>query len=223
VSASDDPNTTVDDGDEFWSLQLYVAGQSPRSLRAFANLTRVCEEHLRGRYEIEIIDLVEHPGLAHSDDIIALPTLIRRLPEPLRKIIGDLSNTDRVLISLKSDAARTASSSVKLEQSSDRTAERESTYDLTLFVSGASDLAARAVTNARRLCETHLAGRHRLTVVDVYEDVAALLASDVLATPTLVKNRPLPVRRIVGDMSHIDRVLLALDLPAADDTVGMIG
>lgn len=217
MSAHDEPDANVADGDEFWSLQLYVAGQSPRSLRAVANLKTLCEEHLSGRYEIEIIDLVVHPELAQSNDIIALPTLVRRLPEPIRRIIGDLSDADRVLISIKSDAARTVLRST--EQNLGPAAEIESAYDLTLFVSGASDLAARAVTNARRLCETHLTGRYRLTVVDVYEDVAALLASDVLATPTLVKNRPLPVRRIVGDLSHLDRVLLALDLPRADDTV----
>jgi circadian clock protein KaiB len=86
--------------DEVWHLTLYVAGQSPKSLRAFANLARLCEEHLSGRYEIEVIDLVESPELARSDDILAIPTLVRRLPEPLRKIIGDLSNTERVLVGL---------------------------------------------------------------------------------------------------------------------------
>jgi circadian clock protein KaiB len=86
--------------DEVWHLSLYVAGQSPKSLRAFANLERLCEEHLAGRYEIEVIDLVENPSLARSDDILAIPTLVRRLPAPLRKIIGDLSNTERVLVGL---------------------------------------------------------------------------------------------------------------------------
>jgi len=87
--------------DEVWQLRLYVAGQSPKSLRAFANLKQLCEEHLSGRYEIEIIDLVEHPSLARSDDILAIPTLVRRLPAPLRKIIGDLSDTERVLVGLR--------------------------------------------------------------------------------------------------------------------------
>jgi circadian clock protein KaiB len=87
--------------DEVWYLRLYVAGQSPKSLRASINLRTLCEEHLAGRYEIEVIDLVEHPSLARRDDIIAIPTLVRRLPAPLRRIIGDLSNTDRVLIGLR--------------------------------------------------------------------------------------------------------------------------
>ncbi|GAC1313663.1 MAG: circadian clock KaiB family protein [Acidimicrobiales bacterium] len=86
---------------EYWQLRLYVAGQSPKSLTAFANLKRICATHLEGRYQIEIIDLVAHPGLAATDDILALPTLVRRLPHPLRKIIGDLSDTERVLVGLR--------------------------------------------------------------------------------------------------------------------------
>jgi circadian clock protein KaiB len=89
--------------EETWHLRLYVAGQSPKSLRAFANLSMLCEGHLAGRYEIEIVDLVEHPELARSDDILAIPTLVRRLPTPLRKIIGDLSDAERVLVGLRVD------------------------------------------------------------------------------------------------------------------------
>jgi circadian clock protein KaiB len=83
-----------------WELRLYVAGQTPKSLAAFANLQRICEEHLAGRYEIEVIDLMKNPQLARGDQILALPTLVRKLPEPVRKIIGDLSNTERVLVGL---------------------------------------------------------------------------------------------------------------------------
>jgi len=85
---------------EVWNLRLYVAGQTAKSLQAFANLKRICEEHLAGRYDIEIIDLVKQPQLAAGDQILALPTLVRKLPEPIRKIIGDLSNTERVLVGL---------------------------------------------------------------------------------------------------------------------------
>jgi circadian clock protein KaiB len=87
--------------EQVWHLRLYVAGQSPKSLRALANLKELCEKHLAGHYEIEIVDLVEHPTLAKTDDILAVPTLVRRLPEPLRRIIGDLSDTERVLVSLR--------------------------------------------------------------------------------------------------------------------------
>jgi circadian clock protein KaiB len=81
-------------------LRLYIAGQTPRSVKAFANLKRICEEHLKGRYRIEVIDLIQNPQLAAGDQILAVPTLVRLLPEPVRKIIGDLSNTDRVLVGL---------------------------------------------------------------------------------------------------------------------------
>ncbi len=83
-----------------WKLRLYVAGQTPKSLTAFANLKRLCEERLQGCYEIEVIDLLKHPQLAEDDQILAIPTLVRKLPEPIRKIIGDLSNTERVLVGL---------------------------------------------------------------------------------------------------------------------------
>jgi len=83
-----------------WELRLYVAGQTPKSLTAFANLKRICEEHLAGQYRIEVVDLVENPQLAREDQILAIPTLVRKLPRPLRKIIGDLSNNERVLVGL---------------------------------------------------------------------------------------------------------------------------
>lgn len=83
-----------------WELRLYVAGQTPNSVRAFSNLKKICEEHLKGEYNIEIIDLLENPTLAKGDQIVALPTLVRKLPPPMRKIIGDLSKTERVLVGL---------------------------------------------------------------------------------------------------------------------------
>jgi circadian clock protein KaiB len=83
-----------------WELRLYVAGQTSKSLLAFANLKRICEEHLAGEYRIEIVDLLQNPQLAKGDQIFALPTLVRKLPQPVRKIIGDLSNTERVLVGL---------------------------------------------------------------------------------------------------------------------------
>ncbi len=81
-------------------LRLYVAGRTPRCVAAFANLKKICEEHLAGQYQIEVIDLLENPRLAQGDQILAIPTLVRKLPEPVRKIIGDLSNTERVLVGL---------------------------------------------------------------------------------------------------------------------------
>jgi len=86
--------------EECWNLFLYVAGQTPKSLTAFANLKRLCEEHLQGRYQIEIIDLVKEPHRAQMDQIVALPTLVRKLPAPIKRIVGDLSNTDRVVVGM---------------------------------------------------------------------------------------------------------------------------
>jgi circadian clock protein KaiB len=83
-----------------WQLRLYVAGQTPKSLAAFANLTKLCETHLAESYEIEVIDLLKYPKLAAGDQILAIPTLVRKLPTPVKKIIGDLSNTERVLVGL---------------------------------------------------------------------------------------------------------------------------
>jgi circadian clock protein KaiB len=86
---------------DFWVLRLYVAGMTPRAMSAFKNLKQLCEEHLQGRqYHIEVIDLLKHPQLAKDDQILAIPTLVRKLPEPIRKIIGDLSNTEKVLVGL---------------------------------------------------------------------------------------------------------------------------
>jgi circadian clock protein KaiB len=85
---------------DFFDLRLYVAGQTARSLAALANLQRICDEHLEGRYRIEVIDLLEHPQLARGDQILALPTLVRKLPKPIRKLIGDLSDRERALVGL---------------------------------------------------------------------------------------------------------------------------
>jgi circadian clock protein KaiB len=101
VNPADVSDPSVGNGQEVWYLRLYVAGQSSKSLRAFANLKTLCEEHLAGHYNIEVIDLVENPSLAGGDDILAVPTLVRRLPKPLRKIIGDLSDVERVLVGLR--------------------------------------------------------------------------------------------------------------------------
>jgi circadian clock protein KaiB len=85
---------------KLWQLRLYVAGQTAKSLTAFSNLKKICEDHLKDRYSIEVIDLVEQPQLSKGDQILAIPTLVRKLPQPVRKIIGDLSNTERVLVGL---------------------------------------------------------------------------------------------------------------------------
>jgi len=98
------PNSKLRPGegrpDKVWQLRLYVAGQTPKSVTAFSNLKKICENHLKDRYRIKVIDLVQQPQLSKGDQILAVPTLVRKLPQPVRKIIGDLSDTDRVLVGL---------------------------------------------------------------------------------------------------------------------------
>ena len=95
----EDPDT-IDTATGTWDLRLYVAGQTPKSITAFNNLKKFCEQRLPGKYRIEIIDLLQDPSLAATDQVVAIPTLVRKLPEPIRKIIGDLSNTERVIVGL---------------------------------------------------------------------------------------------------------------------------
>lgn len=101
-----DPEIAADAGvargaEDAWQLILYVAGQTPRSVAAIDNLKRICAEHLSGRYRVEVVDLLEQPDRAQADDVFAIPTLVRRLPPPLRKIIGDLSATEKVLVGMQ--------------------------------------------------------------------------------------------------------------------------
>jgi circadian clock protein KaiB len=100
VSSEKGRKTKTASTENIWNLRLYVAGQTPKSIRAFANLKRICDEHLAGKYNIEVIDLIKKPQLAKGDQIIAIPTLVRKLPEPIKKIIGDLADTERVLVGL---------------------------------------------------------------------------------------------------------------------------
>jgi len=96
-----DAAARVKPASDVWALRLYVAGKTARSVAAFENLTRLCEEYLPGQYKIEVVDLLVHPKLARGDQIVAIPTLVRKLPEPIRKVIGDLSNVERTLVGLQ--------------------------------------------------------------------------------------------------------------------------
>ena len=98
--ASNQSSRPDSNSDERWNLRLYVAGETPKCVQAFEHLKRICEEHLQGRYAIEVIDLLKNPTLASGDQIIAIPTLVRQLPPPVKKIIGDLTNTERVVVGL---------------------------------------------------------------------------------------------------------------------------
>jgi circadian clock protein KaiB len=207
---------------DMWNLRLYIAGQSPMSLRALANLQKLCDEHLAGHYEIEVVDLIEHPQRAQADDIIAIPTLIRTSPAPERRAIGDLSRTDRVLEGLQMDGCGLTMAPAPVPTDPAAPAAPASGrdqvgYELTLFISGSSALSRNAIADTKRLCDTHLPGRYSLSVLDFVTSPDAVRRNRVLASPTLVRTSPLPERRYVGDLSRTQHVLQALGLTADDD------
>ena len=176
-------------------------------MAALANLRRLCEEHLAGQYTIEIIDLMEHPDQAQRDQILAIPTLVRRLPEPIKRIIGDLSNSERVLVGLEVHARPLEARLMAAGSDSP-----PATYVLRLYIAGTTARSMRAVEHVRGLCEAHLAGHYDLEVVDVYQQPELAAREQLFAAPTLVKKLPLPLRRLVGDMSNHERVLAGLDV-----------
>ncbi|HEX4613147.1 MAG TPA: circadian clock KaiB family protein [Urbifossiella sp.] len=101
IASSNDTPAAPEPATDIWELRLYVAGKTPKSVAAFENLKRMCEEHLPGRYRIEVVDLIENPRLAKEDEIVAIPTLVRKLPDPIRRVIGDLSNVEKTLVGLQ--------------------------------------------------------------------------------------------------------------------------
>jgi circadian clock protein KaiB len=191
-----------------YNLRLYVAGQTLRSVAAISNLRKLCEKYLAGRYGLDVVDLIENPSLAQQDEIIAIPTLIRQLPEPIGRIIGDPSNSERVLMRLDIDCG--TQSAVMTDGDQVHAAPRD--YVLRLFVVGHSQGSLRAVRNVTRLCEEHLSGHFDLEIVDVYQQPEKALEHQFVAAPTLVKISPPPTRRMVGDMSDSGRVLAGLGL-----------
>jgi circadian clock protein KaiB len=167
-----------------WTLRLYVAGQTPKSVTAFANLKRISEEYLQGEYTIEVIDLLEHPQLAEGDQIVAVPTLVRKLPEPVKKIIGDLSNTEMCwwvwMLCLRSVSMKTAAGMInqrkvvdtmsedhikgaaKLEEAARKSGETK--YVLRLYIAGMTPRSRRAIENIKKISEEELHGRYELEI-----------------------------------------------------------
>ena len=177
-----------------------------------------------------VVDLVQHPQLAEGDQIVAIPTLVRRLPPPMKKIIGDLSSRERTLVGLdlkprwrtergggvrpgksRGPMARPPGGTNSLRRS-DQAVANSPHYMLRLFVAGTNPRSLRAVENLRRLCEEHLAGAYALRVIDIYDTPAMAEEGQVVAAPTLVKELPTPLRRLAGDLADEGRVLLALGL-----------
>ena len=193
------------DADETWELRLYVTDRSPNCVRAIENLRRVCEEHLAGRYQIEVVDLLENPRLAADDQILAVPTVVRKLPLPIRTIVGDLSDTDRVLVGLPARAAQE-------RRDMTDTAAAEG-WALTLYINGASAKSIEAIETVRRFCDEELRGQVDLEIIDVQQQPALVLRDQIVAAPTLIKRLPGPLRRITGgDLSDSARLRLGLDL-----------
>jgi circadian clock protein KaiB len=203
--------TAIADADAVWSLRLYIAGTSVRCAAALVNLRRICEANLCGRYELEVIDVLEHPELAAADNIVAIPTLIRKLPPLLRKIVGDLSNTERVLIGLELQRVdRKPAASATTNPLPDSADER---FVLCLVIAGATPRSRLAVANLMAICDVHLVGRCVLEIVDIYQQPERAAMLQVVVAPTLLKREPQPSRRLVGDLSRMDRILEALGLP----------
>ena len=184
-----------------FDLRLYVAGQSPRSVRALREPPKVCDEHLAGRYRVEVIDLLVNPALARGDEIVAVPTLVRKLPEPIRKIIGDLSDTDRVLVGLQLRPwAATCRDRGGRGPALGADALRE--RRLAPLLRGDRDRSDGSATRTSPDGSTSTWSTPSTTP-------ARSMRDRILALPTLVKHSPEPRRHLVGDLTDLDRVRVA--------------
>ena len=180
-----------------------MAGKTPRALAALANLKQICETHLEGLYSIELIDLLENPQLASGDQILAVPTLVRKLPEPVKKIIGDLSNTERVLVGLDlkpaSEARAMSQGATDRGASPARSRPRKPSgakYLLRLYVTGMTPRSRRAIENIKSICEEYLEGRYDLEVIDICRRPYLAKDEQIIAAPTLIRKLPVPLRRL---------------------------
>ena len=217
---NDDPTSPVptEPAPKVWELRLYVAGQTPKCLAAFANLKKLCEEHLAGRYRIQVIDL-ENPH--REGDDFRHPDLVR-LPEPVRQIIGDrpirsVSWLDCNFVpakqkdhSMTEPPAEDGGATERFEQMASRP--NEERYVLRLYISGLTPRSTEALATLRALCEEHLQGRYQLEVIDLFQHPELAEGDEIIATPTLIKELPAPLRRLVGDLSDVERVLVGLNL-----------
>ena len=154
--------------------------------------------------------MTKNPALARGDQILALPTLVRRLPPPLKRIIGDLSNAERVLIGL--DLRQPAGEVTMKTRPPRRARSPGDRYVLRLYVTGQTPRSTRAVENLKRICEEYLEGRYDLEVIDLYQQPELARTQQIVVAPTLIKTLPEPVRKILGDLSDKERVLAGLDL-----------
>ena len=204
--------------DETFDLRLYVAGQTPKAVRAFANLRKICDEHLAGRYASKSSTCSRIRSSGRGDQILALPTLVRRLPSPIKKIIGDLSNTERVLVGLdlrqrqKGYMIKRTTEAIAGDLAAAADGRRRALRPPALRDRDDAALnpcrAERARRSARSTAGPLRPGGHRyLSATD-----ARASGEQIIAAPTLVKKSPSPLRYIIGDLSSTERVLRGLDL-----------
>ena len=206
-------------------LRLYVAGQTPKSVLAFTNLKKICEEHLKGHYRIEIVDLLEIRNSQAATRSWHCPPSCGNSPNRSRRssAISPTRNaclsdwicaraSDAVMLLKPDDLCAT------LEQAA--RAPGDERYILRLYVAGLTTRSSRAVSNLKDICDKYLEGRYDLDVIDIYQQPGLTRGEQIVAAPTLIKKLPLPIRRIIGDMSNRDRVLVGLDLVRASDDVG---
>lgn len=210
-----------------WHLRLYVAGQTPCSVAAISNLKKLCEDHITKRYRIEVIDLVAKPQLSEGDRILAIPTLVRKLPRPMRKIVGDLSDIERVLVGLDlRPVDRPRRASVRASKASRATKAVEQAlanwpmgkYIVRLYVAGATQRSRQAVRRVRQLCEAEFKQNFELEVIDVHQQPILARDGQIVATATLVKEFPPPVRRLIGKLSNTLDRFVGLNVDTSGDT-----
>ena len=195
---------------ERWELRLYIAGQTPKSILALKNITKYCEEYLSGQYSIEIIDLLKNPQLAEGDQIFAIPTLVRKFPEPLRKIIGDLSNEEKVLVGL--NIRPVISNTRKMSKKNKTEIVVEGKLVLKLYVSGMSPKSMQAIENINRLCAEYLENSFDLEIIDLYKHPELAAEQQIVFSPSLIKRLPLPKKTLVGTFSDTEKVIKGLGI-----------
>lgn len=196
---------------EMVELRLYVTGRNPMCARALQNLRQTCDAYLPGRYRVEVIDLSESPRLAAEDGVIAVPTVVRRSPGPVRKVVGDLSDTGSLLAglelpSLLDDVPRP-------EEEVPPAPRTDARWEPVLYINGGSARAPAVVEAVRRLCDTSVTGHVGLRVVDVENEPTLALQDGNVRTRTL----PEPLRRLARDVANIGRVHVDGDVDESEE------
>ena len=196
---------------EIWELRLYIAGQTPKSVLALKNITKYCREHLEGKYTIEIVDLLVNPRLAEGDQIFAIPTLVRKFPEPLRKIIGDLSNEEKVLVGLNIRPAVVKKIQL-MKKKNMPVIFSDSKLVLQLYVSGMSPKSMEAIENINKICSELLEDSFQLEIIDLYKHPEVASEQQIIFSPSLIKRLPLPKKTLVGTFSDSEKVIRGLGI-----------